>query len=275
MDIIRKLVVLLLILLCIQFPAIAAEEGSIPASWGITFQTDDVISAARQACLIYDGIGHWEDAVFQTVGLHIFNQKETDDTITLQLYTSHRVYKIVDGKAEQVAGGHHPVLISFTRSGDTLVLTQYRIAGDGTQYWKNINAMFGEALAYDVSKNRDKYAELAERDALQIAEQYLSANESEKLSLPCLIFLTSGTNTEAESIIHKNISGWFPSYIGKYVSYINNTMYRLSIEGEQSFSGILTYESFNPRGERLTYVKVQVDGNKLNVLDGKLPSMYD
>ena len=133
--------------------------------------------------------------------------------------------------------------------------------------------MFGETLAYDALKNSEQYAAMARQDALQIAQQYILANEDEKLSLPCMAFLTSGSNPAAANIVHGSVSGWFPSHAGKWISEEYSTMFSLTVEGEQSYSGILTYESFNPAGERLTYVKLQVEGETLNILDGALPSM--
>lgn len=269
----KKFIIFILVCFCIVFSVFADNSVPIPTAWEMVFQTDDIITAAKQACLVYDGIGYWEDAKFQTVGLHVLNQMENNNTITLQLYTFHGVYDVIDGKIKQVAAGEIPVQISFMRNGDTFLLTQYQMPRDGTDYGKDLNSIFGKALAYNIAENSIEYSEIAERDALQNAEKYISSNENEKVSLPCIAFLKSGTNQEAEKIILNNISGWFPSHIGKYISYNYNTMYKLSVEGEQSFSGILTYESFNIHGERLDFAKVQVDGKKLNVLDGKLPSM--
>ena len=275
-SIIKKLIILAFILIFIQFRPIAeAENAIVPSSLDISFQTDDVITAAHKACMIYDGMGYWQDAEFQTVGLHIFNQEEIDNTITLRLYASRRVYSITDGNIKEVAGSHYPVLISFVRNEDTLQLIQYQIPEEGSQYWKDMNAMFGKALANDIAKNREKYAKSATANAMQIAEQYLNATDDEKASLPCITFLNSGTISGSRDIILKSISGRYPVYIGKSISFVDKKLYTLSVEGEQSFSGILTYESFNSTGERIAYVKINVDENKLNVLDGELPCLYD
>ena len=113
---------------------------------------------------------------------------------------------------------------------------------------------------------------------MAIAEQYIAASEDERYALPVMVFLKSGTNEKASSIIENNISGWYPWYPwypGKAISYLYGTMFTLTVEAEQSFSGVLTYESFNTEGERLTYAKVQVDGEKLTILDGEVPSLYD
>ncbi len=277
MRMIRKVLLLLSVsvLLCLQIPGLAEENGAVPEAWGITFDTDDVLTAARRACLLYDGIGYWDNAAFQTVGIHVFSQEEDGDTITLKLYTAHQVYQVVHGKLEDIAGGSHQVLLSFKHLGSVLLLTRYQTAGDGSQRWDRLNAMFGEALTNDSLKNGEYYAALAEQDALHTAEQYLQATEEEKSSIPCFPFLTSGTNPKAESIVHEKILGCFPSHVGQWISENTNILYTLRIEGEQSYSGILTYASFYGDGERLDYVKVQVDGDTLKVLDGDLSSMED
>ncbi len=275
MRMVRKFLLLLSVLLCLQIPGLAEEKGAVPEAWGITFETDDVAAAARLACLTYDGIGYWDDAAFQTVGIHVFSQEEDGDTITLKLYSAHSVYQILDGMPNEVSGGSNPVLLAFRRQGNALVLTQYRTAGDGSERWDNVCDMFGETLAYDALKNSEQYAAMARRDALQIAQQYILADADEKLSLPCIAFLPSGSNPAAADIVHSSVSGWFPSHAGKWISEEYSTMFSLTVEGEESYSGILTYESFNPAGERLAYVKVQVEGETLNILDGTLPSMVE
>lgn len=273
---IKRLIVLVLMLLYVQFPGIAEIDNTIPNSWGMIYETTDPITAARQVCLAFNSTGYWKDAEFQTVGLYIFNQEENSESITLQLYASRRVYKVVKGKIKEVAGSHYPALISFMRNEYSLQLTRYQIPEeDSSQYWKDMIAMFGETLANDIAKNSEKYAKLAKEDASLIAEQYISASENEKNTIPCISFLHSGTDSKAADIIQKSISGRYPFYAGKAISYVDGILYTLSVEGESSLSGILTYESFSQKGEQLTYVKVQVDGKTLKVIDGELPSLYD
>ena len=276
MKALKKIVILVLALLCIQIPSFAdVDNTTVPAAWNLTFETNDVLHAARQACLMYNGTGHWKDAEFQTVGLHIFSRKDSGDQITLQLYAAHKVYKVNHGEAKEVAGSLYPVQMTFVRGGDMLHLTNYQTPRDGDEYGKDIKSMFGKRMANDIAKNSGNYAKSAENDAIAIAEQYIAASEGERYALPVIIFLKSGTNEKASSVIEHNISGWYPWYPGKAISYLYGTMYILTVEEEQSFSGVLTYESFNTEGERLTYAKVQVDGEKLTILDGELPSLYD
>ena len=45
----------------------AFAEYDTPDAWNLTFETDDVIAAAKEVCLIYGGLGNWEKGQVQTV----------------------------------------------------------------------------------------------------------------------------------------------------------------------------------------------------------------
>ena len=55
--------------------------------------------------------------------------------------------------------------------------------------------------------------------------------------------------------------------------YRPGRLYTLSVEGEQSYSGILTYRCLDTAGNPLESFTVQVIDGKLRVLDGVLPEL--
>lgn len=54
MPFIKNLIVLLVVLLCVHFPAIAEIENAIPVSWDMIYETTDPIQAA--STVVYNSL---------------------------------------------------------------------------------------------------------------------------------------------------------------------------------------------------------------------------
>lgn len=266
----KKLFLLLISLLLIGFIAVAHANGTIPSVWHVEIQAKDVISAAKQICLMYRGHGYWEKADIQTMGIYVLSQKEEAFQTTLCLYTTHAVFDVSSGTPMLLAGDLVPVHVVLSCVDNKYILDSYQQPEDGSTNYSSMQAIFGNELAYDIAKNQDAYGNLAYQDALDEANHYLS-----KESGTWIKFLNTGSNPLAAMIVRRSLSGWYPSFEGKTILSSYKRMYTLAVENEKSYSGTLTFQSFDIAGEQLSYVKLHVVGNEIIVLEGEMPPLYE
>ena len=264
------LIALILFAAC-RLPSFA--EYDTPDAWDLTFETDDVIAAAKEACLIYGGLGSWEKGQVQTVGCVVLEQNESDDKIELALYTARSVFDCSSGAPEHIAGGLKPIKLIFEKEGNGLRLLSYQKPEDGAKNAASQERIFGKALHLDIAKRQFEYAELALQDAAEDADDYITYLQTNKKTRVWYEFLPSGTQPKARQIILSAISAGYPSYSGVSAEYRPGRLYTLSVDGEQSYSGILTFCCFDTAGNSLESFTVQVIDGKLHVLDGVLPEL--
>ena len=227
----RFILCLIALILCCACCLPASAEYDTPDAWNLTFETDDVIAAAKEVCLIYGGQGSWEKGQVQTVGCVVLEQNESDDKIELALYTARSVYDCSSGSPERIAGGLKPVKLIFEKEENELRLLSYQKPEDGAE-----NAASRERIVW-------------------------------------YEFLPSGTEPKARQILLSAISAGYPSYSGVSAGFRPGRLYTLSVDGEQSYSGILTFCCFDTAGNSLESFTVQVIDGKLHVLDGVLPEL--
>ena len=122
----RFILCLIALILCCACCLPASAEYDTPDAWNLTFETDDVIAAAKEVCLIYGGLGIWEKGQVQTVGCVVLEQNESDDKIELALYTARSVFDCSSGSPERIAGGLKPVKLIFEKEGNGLRLLSYQ-----------------------------------------------------------------------------------------------------------------------------------------------------
>lgn len=266
----KKLVLLLISLLLIAFIAVSETNDNTSSAWHVEIQAKDVVSAAKQICLMYRGNGYWERADIQTMGVRVLSQKEEASQTTLCLYTSRGVFDVSLGSAKRLAGSYLPVCIVLSRVDNKYVLDSYQEPEDGSRYYSSMQAIFGKELAYDIAKNQFVYGDQADQDALNEVDHYLSGENGTWIE-----FLDTGSNPLAARIVINSLPGWYPSFEGKTISFLYKRMYTLAVENETSYSGTLTFQSFDIVGEQLSYVKLRVVGNEIMVLEGEMPPLYE
>ena len=152
------LIALILFSACCM-PALAEQDA--PDAWNLTFETDDVLAAAKEVCLIYGGQGSWEKGQVQTVGCVVLRQNESEDKIELALYTARSVFDCSSGAPEHIAGGLKPIKLIFEKEGNGLRLLSYQKPEDGAKNAASQERIFGKALHLDIAKRQFEYAELA------------------------------------------------------------------------------------------------------------------
>ena len=251
----------------------AFAEYDTPDAWNLTFETDDVIAAAKEVCLIYGGLGNWEKGQVQTVGCVVLKQDESDEKIELALYTARSVFDCSSGSPEYIAGGLKPVKLIFEKEENGLRLLSYQKPEDGVENAASRERIFGKALHQDIAKRQFEYTELALQDAAEDADDYMTYLQTNEKTRVWYEFLPSGTEPKAQQIILSSISAGYPSYSGVSAEYRPDRLYTLSVDGEQSYSGILTCSCFDPTGNPLESFTVQVIDGELHVLDGVLPEL--
>lgn len=252
-------------------PASAAYDT--PDAWNLTFETDDIMAAAKEACLIYRGMGFWERGQVQTIGCVVLEHSESDEKIELALYTARSVFDCSSGSPERIAGGLKPVKLIFEKEENGFRLLSYQQPEDGSKNAASRERIFGKALHLDIGKHQFEYAELALQDAAEDAQDYIMYLQTNEKTRVWYEFLPSGTEPKARQIVYSSISPGYPSYCGVSANYKPDRLYTLSVDGEQSYSGILTFRCFDAAGNPLESFTVQVIDGKLHVLDGVLPQL--
>lgn len=266
----KKIVLLFIALLLLASNASSETYNEISSLWNIEIQAKDAISAAKQICLMYQGNGYWEKADIQTMGVHVLSQKEEASQTTLCLYTSRGVFDVSSGAVKKLAGGYSPVRIVLNHVDNKYILDSYQEPEDGSNYYSSQQAIFGKELAYDIAKNQNVYGNQADQDALDEVDHYLSGESGTWIE-----FLDTGSNPLAADIVIKFLPGWYPSFEGKTISFINKRMYTLAIDDEKSYSGTLTFQSFDIAGNQLSSVRLRVVGDEIIVLEGEMPPLYE
>jgi hypothetical protein len=266
----KKIVLLCVALLSLAVNATSETYNDIPSLWNIEVEAKDVISAAKQICLMYQGNGYWEKADIQTMGVHVLSQSEEASKITLCLYTSHGVFDVSSAAPNNLAGGYIPVRIVLNHVDNKYLLDSYQEPEDGSDYYESMRAIFGKEMANDIAKNQFDYGNQADQDALNEVHHYMSGESGTWIE-----FLDTGSNPLAEDIVTKSLPGEYPSFEGKTISVLYKRIYALTIEGEKSYSGTLTYQSFDIAGNQLSSVKLRVVGNEIKILDGEMPPLYE
>lgn len=278
----RFILCLVVLIWLLSFCLPASAEDEVPAAWDLTFETDDVLAAAKEACLIFGGQGYWENGRVQTVGIVVLEQTigcagseqhDANEMIELSLYTARCVFDISSGTPEYIAGGLKPFKLVFERTGDGYRLLSYQKPEDGTENAASTKRIFGEALYQDIAKRQFDYAELASQDAADDAEAYIRYLQTGEKTDVWYEFLPSGTEPDAAQIVLSSVAGGYPSYTGMSAGYRAGKLYTLSVEGEQSYSGRLTFSCFDAIGNQLESFSVQVVDGRLQVLDGELPEL--
>ena len=113
----RRFILCLIALILFSACCLTAFAEYAPSdAWNLTFETDDVIAAAKEVCLIYGGLGNWEKGQVQTVGCVVLEQNESEDKIELALYTARSVFDCSPGSPERIAGGLKPVKLIFEKA---------------------------------------------------------------------------------------------------------------------------------------------------------------
>ncbi len=257
-------------------PTPAADEGNVPAAWNMVFETDDVMVAAKEACLIFQGRYYRSDAQVWTMGLCLVEQEGTDEWISLALYTALQSYDVSSGEAVNVSGQGIPVKLTFAKEDGAFRLLSYQEPEESESAWYNTHlAIFGESLGRELVSNPFPYARSSYQDAAEDAAAYLRFLTTGVRDGVWSEILSTGSDETACEVIHQTFIGWYPSCAGSEV-YLDTyskqptRLYTVSIEGEQSYSGILTFDCYDTEGNRVEHCKFQVVDGEIVVLEGEI-----
>ncbi len=257
-------------------PTPAADEGNVPAVWNMVFETDDVMVAAKEACLIFQGRDHRSEAQVWTMGLCLVEQEETAEWISLALYTALQSYDVSSGEAVNMSGQGQAVKLTFAKEDGAFRLLSYREPKEGDYYWYYTHlAIFGESLGQELLSNWDLYLSVARQDAMKDANAYLRfLTTGVKDGMWSEILSTGSDETACDAVLHTFI-GWYPCCAGSTV-YLEGKdrqptrLYTVSIEGEQSYSGILTFDCYDTEGNRVEHCKFQRVEAAIRVREGEI-----
>ena len=234
--------------------------------------------AAQSAALLYYN-GLWKTADMQTVGCYIMERRQEDHVLTLSVYTAHQVYDTSSGEAVVLAGAYVPVRMKFdTSRSNTYALLSCETPGDGTHFWKDVARLFSGQVAAALGSKQEDYKQYAMNDADETARLYIETGGAGDGVWD--VFLETGSNPDAYALVCGALpNGYYPCYCGMYIQqYYGNpyTRYILTVDGEQSYSGILHYSSYDEEGNQLTHFVIQAQDDQLVILEGEIPPVsYD
>lgn len=266
---------MMIMAICISISPAYAEKTENSNVNQFIYQDVQLIDAAREVCLLYQGQGFWGKAAMETVGCSIMEIEGKDDLLTLAVYSVHAVFDLSSDIPQSIAGSQMPVSIVLRKTGGkSYELVSYAVPDDGEYYERSVQRLFSKETAQKLlSSEKNGYIKSATADAYAMAEAYLAYKAGGKKSGVWVEFLQTGSNAKAMQMIRNVIGGQYPYYIGSSIWLVKNRLYTVSVEGEQSYSGILSFATYDAEGHKRAGFKLQVQGDQVIVLEGELPEL--
>lgn len=269
-----------LIILCaaLLFMQCSATAGAASASGGNkpVVEEKDCLTAAKRICLLFQGNGDWENADMETVGCCLLASPQREgDIYHILLLTVHSVFDTSSGTPKRLAGSRVPVIMALRelRTG-TYQLVDYLPMEDGADIGTWIRDTYDSDMpAFWDKERKEALYKAAEQDAVNTAQAYIESLNGKECPGVWNVFLQSGSDPDAKRIVRGSIDGNYPYFEGIRIWAAKNRTYELSVEGEQSYSGILTFSSYDENGEPLSHVTLQVQNHQLVILEGELPAI--
>ena len=275
----KYLLMTVLSLILFGFPC-CASAYEVPEKWNIVVEAPDEVMAMKKIQLIYRSDLLVSQADLVTAGCSVLYQKEDNDLVHLLAYAPCYYYEIALDVPNMIIEGYSLVQMTLKKQNDNYHLVYYRQPEDGVDNYSSLEEMFGffDAPVFEdvvPQENRDE----ATKDANNEALKYIASLKDPTIKGAWRTPLPNGNNKQAEEIVRTALlQPRYPNHNGIHVEYrgVRNedVLYTLSVEGEQNYTdGILSYESFAESGERLTYVKLKLEGNEVVILDGEIPPL--
>jgi hypothetical protein len=234
-----------------------------------------VEDAVRDSTLLHNAAGRYERSEFIVAGVSILEQRVEGENLIVSAYVCPAT---VDTDVAPPAIRHRtyiPVRVTYrVTSLNEYEEIEYVRPRDGFLLKPDAKKLFSEdiymRLFYSNVDERVEQQRLVGEDADMSAELCI-AGDSNARSL-ARYFLQTGSNPGALDVIAaspiRSGDRRYPYFEGDVIQF--DTRFRLIVEGEKSFSGILTFESEDLHGNPLSYCKVKVEGDDLIILDGSL-----
>jgi hypothetical protein len=274
----KRLLPLLLALLLCATCAQAELPEEVPEAWHLVYEADDLLSAAKQVILTYNGYAGPQKAQVRTAGLHVVKETRRGNTIMLALDVAACSYDVRSGTPVRVSGYWPSIRMVLAQEGNAYTLLSYQEPRDGQFWFPDMQAIFGERTAQLMMDNRQAYGDLSNQDAEAEAERYIEYLQTGVRTGTWLELLPPGSNPDAPALLRPVLPSGCPPYAGKAVVYDDQVLHTLLVDGEQSLSGLLTYQAFSAKGTRIAYARLTVQDGTVQLLDGALPdrsALYD
>ncbi len=253
-----------------------ADSASACEGYKPIIEEKDCFAAAKRFCLLYQGNGDWENADMETVGCCLIDSPQQEGSVyRLLLYTVHSVFDTSSGTPHCIAGSQNPAVVVLQELRTNVYqLVDYLPMEDGADMGTWIQATYSGDMPSSWGKEKkEALYEAAEQDAINTAQAYIEYPNGKGSPGIWNVFLQSGSISDAKQIVRNAIDSNYPYFDGMRIWAAKNRAYKLSIQGEQSYSGILTFSSYDEKGTQLSYVTVQVINHQLVVLAGEIPSI--
>jgi hypothetical protein len=240
-----------------------------------------VEDAVRDSALVHFAIGYYPQAEFTVVGVSIMEQLAEGDNLIVSA-TLCPVTIDTDSIQPTVIAGmltSARIIYRMSSSNDYEEI-EFLTPRDGDDLWRDTKLIFSEDVftqIYELEDGKRKQHRLAQEDADKETTLYISGDQNARAV--GREYLKTGTNPKAFDIyrmspLDSSAYGYeYPYFEGDVIW--RGKRYRLSIEGEKSYSGILTFESFDLQWNPLSYCKIIIEDEELVVLDGSLLPFAD
>lgn len=266
-------VLCLVLMMAIRLPAYGESDSFQLTIRLVGHSVEDVI---RKVCVIHQcGFENREEAAIEAVGCSIMRLEQNDSQIVAYVYTAATTFGVSSGSLERLGGSLLPVKIVLTQVNENEYdLVSYHRPEDGMNYGKSIKTIFTEDLYGRIMSSAiDEDVAVAEADAMRIGEAYMAYCNGGEDTGEWIKVLSTGSNPKAREALN-TIQCSLPGSIGTYVWTEYDRVLLLAVEGEQSYSGILTYSIVDHKDNWEYQFTVQTNGDRLEVLAGELPEPY-
>lgn len=233
-------------------------------------------SVIRKACMVYQcGFDNRPEVSMETVGISILGLDQDDTLSVAYVQTAHHTFGISNGELQKIGSSQNTVKVALEHMGQS----EYRIVSyfqreDGVDYNSSIERIFPASIAQHIlSSSIENDIAHAEADALRIGNAYFDYCQGAEDTGEWIELLPVGSNPDAPAALN-SLYCRLPTSPGIFIWEGYNIVFSLSVEGEQSLSGILTYTIVDQDNSQEYHFTVQTNGDSLVVLDGSPPQPF-
>lgn len=266
-----------IMILCVsQFCLCSAYSECEHTHVNIRLYGESIEEVVRKACMVYQcGFDNRPEAAMETVGISILGLNQEDTLITAYVQTSHCTFGISYDKLQKIGSSQNTVMVTLESMGQSEYrLVSYLQREDGVGYNTSVERIFPADVAeYILSTSIENDIARAETDALRIGNAYFDYRQGAEDTGEWIELLPVGSNPDAQTALN-SLYCRLPTSPGTFVWDEYNIIFSLSVEGEQSLSGILSYTIVDLCNCQEYHFTVQTDGNSLVVLDGIPPQPF-
>ena len=242
----------------------------------ILLSGESIEAVIRKACMVYQcGFDNRPEASMETVGISILGFDQDGPLNVAYVQTAHHTFGVSNGRLQKVGSSQNTVKVTLENVGQAEYrLVSYFQREDGDEYNASVERIFPADVAQHIlSSSIENDIDHANADALRIGNAYLEYCQGAEDSGEWVELLPVGSNPQAPAALN-TLYCRLPTSPGTFIWEGYDIVFTLTVEGEQSLSGILTYTIVDQNKNQEYHFTVQADEDNLIVLDGNPPEPF-